>query len=222
MCKMHPHLLIFQSSRLPVVAEVKPIAWQWKTQKEDFHRCQRPKRLRHISLRLKSQSTPLLHIANRLEYSYWWFNDGSHSLHVESILKSVLLKYRFCVAFRWLLSRWMTLQWLQHPKVRFRTCWHLMLCVVSLRKGPWIARSSTLAVFERWRKEAPVVCWWSKKAALASCWLHSVAVTLWGETSLWWTGWLYTWNFNGWGLKFILKKEGNCTSTCGDLFSQIS
>lgn len=46
-------------------AEVKPTAWQWKTQKEDFHRCQRPKRLRHISLRLKSQSTPLLHIANR-------------------------------------------------------------------------------------------------------------------------------------------------------------
>ena len=42
-------------------AEVKPTAWQWKTQKEDFHRCQRPKRLRHISLRLKSQSTPLLH-----------------------------------------------------------------------------------------------------------------------------------------------------------------
>lgn len=48
-------------------AEVKPTAWQWKTQKEDFHRCQRPKRLRHISLRLKSQSTPLLHDGSKME-----------------------------------------------------------------------------------------------------------------------------------------------------------
>ena len=81
MCKMHPHLLIFRSSRLSaVVSEVKPTAWQWKTQKEGFHRCQRPKRLRHISLRLKSESTPLLRVANRLEYSYWRFKDGSHGL----------------------------------------------------------------------------------------------------------------------------------------------
>lgn len=107
-------------------AEVKPTAWQWKTQKEDFHRCQRPKRLRHVSLRLKSQSTPLLHrewIRIQLLVVQRW-------KPVESILKSVLLKWRLFVAFRWLLSRWMTLQWLQHPKVRFPTCWHLMLCVV--------------------------------------------------------------------------------------------
>lgn len=69
-------------------AEVKPTAWQWKTQKEDFHRCQRPKRLRHISLRLKSQSTPLLHrewIRIQLLMVQRW-------KPVESILKSVLLK----------------------------------------------------------------------------------------------------------------------------------
>lgn len=32
----------------------------------------------------------------------------------------------------------MTLQWLQHPKVRFPTCWHLMLCVVFWIVLEWI------------------------------------------------------------------------------------
>lgn len=68
--------------------------------------------------------------------------------------------------------------WMDFSSLIYKTSYG---CTGSLWKGPgpWIARSSTLAVFECWRKEAPVVCWWrSKKTALAPWWLHSVAVTL--------------------------------------------
>lgn len=130
----------------------------------------------------------------------------------------------------------MTLQWLQHPKVRFRTCWHLMLLMFFWIVLEWIFQvlyinpaTDALDIYGRARAHElpgpallqclsvdvrkPVVCWWrNKKTASASWWLHSVAVTHWGETSLWWKGWLYTWNFNGWWLKFILKQGGTCKS----------